>query len=216
MSIVHPDQAVELAPGVHWIGALDPHLRRFDIILSTANGTSYNAYLVRGEQGVAVIDTVKEAFADDFFRRLESVARYDEITTIVLNHLEPDHSGALPELLRRAPNPTSTPPCCAISRPECGWSAARWCCLKCCVARATRSSARSPNSIWCRKRAECPSPHAAHKIQRSSPGQACNRRQYGYGKAGQQGQEGLVSGSDCAACSPAAARRLQYGLVSFI
>ena len=39
-----------------------------------------------------------------FFRRLESVARYDEITTIVLNHLEPDHSGALPELLRRAPN----------------------------------------------------------------------------------------------------------------
>lgn len=31
MSIVHPDQAVELAPGVHWIGALDPHLRRFDI-----------------------------------------------------------------------------------------------------------------------------------------------------------------------------------------
>ena len=76
---------------------------RFDIILSTANGTSYNAYLVRGEHGVAVIDTVKEGFADDFFRRLESVARYDEITTIVLNHLEPDHSGALPELLKRAP-----------------------------------------------------------------------------------------------------------------
>ena len=67
MNIVHPDQAVELAPGVHWIGALDPHLRRFDIILSTANGTSYNAYLVRGEHGVAVIDTVKEGFADDFF-----------------------------------------------------------------------------------------------------------------------------------------------------
>ena len=37
MNIVHPDQAVELAPGVHWIGALDPHLRRFDIIL--AGGT---------------------------------------------------------------------------------------------------------------------------------------------------------------------------------
>ena len=97
------DSAVELAPGVHWVGALDPHLRNFDIILKTANGTSYNAYVVRGERGVAVIDTVKEAFADDFFRRLESVARYDEITTIVLNHLEPDHSGALPELLRRAP-----------------------------------------------------------------------------------------------------------------
>ncbi|WP_291992793.1 FprA family A-type flavoprotein [Candidatus Accumulibacter sp. ACC003] len=99
-------RAVEIAPGVHWVGALDPQLRRFDIILKTANGTSYNAFVVRGESGVAVIDTVKENFADDFFARLESVARYDEITSIVLNHLEPDHSGALPELLRRAPQAT--------------------------------------------------------------------------------------------------------------
>ena len=97
------DGFVEIAAGVHWIGVLDPGLRVFDIILRTANGTSYNAYTVRGSAGVAVIDTVKEAFADEFFARLESVARYDEITTIVLNHLEPDHTGALPELLRRAP-----------------------------------------------------------------------------------------------------------------
>ncbi len=96
-------QAVALSERVHWIGALDPNLRTFDIILKTANGTSYNAYLVRGSEGVAVIDTVKENFADDFFARLETVARYDEISVIVLNHLEPDHTGALPELMRRAP-----------------------------------------------------------------------------------------------------------------
>lgn len=97
------DGAVEIAPGVHWIGVLDPDLRSFDIILKTANGTTYNAYAVRGSDGVAIIDTVKSCLADDFFRKLESIARYDEISTIVLNHLEPDHSGALPELLRRAP-----------------------------------------------------------------------------------------------------------------
>lgn len=96
-------QAVALSERVHWIGALDPSLRTFDIILKTANGTSYNAYIVRGSAGVAIIDTVKENFADDFFARLESVARYDEIQVIVLNHLEPDHTGALPELMRRAP-----------------------------------------------------------------------------------------------------------------
>lgn len=96
-------QAVKLSERVHWIGALDPSLRTFDIILKTANGTSYNAYVVRGSAGVAIIDTVKESFADDFFARLESVARYEEITVIVLNHLEPDHTGALPELMRRAP-----------------------------------------------------------------------------------------------------------------
>ena len=95
---------IALAPGVFWIGALDPQLRVFDVILKTANGTTYNAYCVRGETGVAVIDTVKAEFADTFFERLEQVARYDEITVIVLNHLEPDHTGALPELMRRAPN----------------------------------------------------------------------------------------------------------------
>jgi flavorubredoxin len=94
---------VAIAPGVFWIGALDPQLRVFDVILKTANGTTYNAYCVRGETGVAVIDTVKAEFADTFFERLEQVARYDEISVIVLNHLEPDHTGALPELMRRAP-----------------------------------------------------------------------------------------------------------------
>ena len=97
-----PD-VVEIAPDTHWIGALDPGLREFDIILKTANGTSYNAYCVRGSLGVAIIDTVKASHAEEFFCRLEKVARYEEITTIVLNHLEPDHSGALPELMRRAP-----------------------------------------------------------------------------------------------------------------
>lgn len=96
-------QAVRLSERAHWIGALDPTLRTFDIILKTANGTSYNAYVIRGSAGVAIIDTVKENFAADFFARLESVARYDEIKVIVLNHLEPDHTGALPELMRRAP-----------------------------------------------------------------------------------------------------------------
>jgi NADH oxidase (H2O-forming) len=95
--------AVEFAPEVYWIGAMDPTLRTFDIILKTANGTSYNAYLVRGSKGVAIVDTVKENFSHEFFRRLESVADYSEIRAIVLNHLEPDHSGALPELMKRAP-----------------------------------------------------------------------------------------------------------------
>jgi len=103
LSIDGVPQAVTLSERVHWIGALDPSLRTFDIILKTANGTSYNAYVVRGSEGVAIIDTVKENFANDFFARLESVARYDEIKVIVLNHLEPDHTGALPELMRRAP-----------------------------------------------------------------------------------------------------------------
>ena len=100
---VHQGKAIQLADGVYWVGALDPALRTFDIILSTANGTSYNAYLIEGKDGFAVVDTVKEEFSDVFFQRLESVTDYSKIKYIVLNHLEPDHTGALPELLRRAP-----------------------------------------------------------------------------------------------------------------
>ncbi|PTV97062.1 flavorubredoxin [Rhodobacter aestuarii] len=98
-----PEGPVTVAPGVTWIGALDPGLRSFDVILKTSNGTTYNSYLVRGSEGVAVIDTVKAEFTGAFFKRFEESASYDEIRYIVLNHLEPDHTGAVPELVRRAP-----------------------------------------------------------------------------------------------------------------
>lgn len=103
MDVSSHREAVAFADNVYWIGVLDPTLRTFDIILRTANGTTYNSYLIKGSEGVAVIDTVKEGFSDEFFARLESVANYEDIKVIVLNHLEPDHSGALPELMRRAP-----------------------------------------------------------------------------------------------------------------
>ena len=93
----------EIAPSVHFIGAFDPRIRTFDIIMKTANGSSYNAYLVRGSEGVAVMDTVKKEFSEAFFKRLELLCDYDEIRYIVLHHLEPDHSGALLELMERAP-----------------------------------------------------------------------------------------------------------------
>lgn len=103
MFSIDNQHAVSIAKEVYWIGALDPDLRVFDIILKTANGTTYNAYLVKGNDGVAIIDTVKEQFADEFFRKIEEITSYDQIKYIILNHLEPDHTGALPELLRRAP-----------------------------------------------------------------------------------------------------------------
>ncbi|PLX46067.1 MAG: MBL fold metallo-hydrolase [Hyphomicrobiales bacterium] len=95
---------VEIANGVHWVGALDPDLRMFDLILKTANGTSYNAYVVHGGEGVAVIDTVKEEFSEIYFSKLEQITSYERIKAVILNHLEPDHAGAVPELMRRAPH----------------------------------------------------------------------------------------------------------------
>jgi flavorubredoxin len=94
----------KISDGVHFIGAFDPQIRTFDIIMKTANGSSYNSYLVRGSEGVAVMDTVKKEFSADFFERLEALCKYEEIKYIVLHHLEPDHSGALVELMSKAPH----------------------------------------------------------------------------------------------------------------
>lgn len=94
---------VPIASDVYFIGAFDPKIRTFDIIMKTANGSSYNSYLIRGSEGVAVMDTVKKEFSEPFFARLERLCGYDEIRYIVLHHLEPDHSGALLELMARAP-----------------------------------------------------------------------------------------------------------------
>lgn len=98
-----PGAQSQLCPNVHFIGAFDPMIRTFDIIMKTANGSSYNSYIVRGSEGVCVMDTVKKQFAGEFFERLKKLCRYDEIKFIVLHHLEPDHSGALIELMERAP-----------------------------------------------------------------------------------------------------------------
>ncbi|MGD9866172.1 MAG: hypothetical protein AB7S99_23480, partial [Pseudodonghicola sp.] len=65
VSPTSPD-ATQVADRVTWIGALDPMLRNFDVILKTANGTSYNAYAVRGSTGVAITDTVKQEFTEVF------------------------------------------------------------------------------------------------------------------------------------------------------
>jgi len=98
-----PGVHAALSKDVHFIGAFDPMIRVFDIIMKTANGSSYNSYLVRGSEGVCIMDTVKKRFSGEFFARLEKLCRYDEIKYIVLHHLEPDHSGALAELMERAP-----------------------------------------------------------------------------------------------------------------
>jgi len=94
---------VKIKNGVYFTGAFDPKIRTFDIIMKTANGSSYNSYVVRGSEGVAVMDTVKKEFSDEFFARLERICEYNEIRYIILHHLEPDHSGALIELMKRAP-----------------------------------------------------------------------------------------------------------------
>ncbi len=95
---------VEITKGVYWVGVLHPGLRVFDVIMHTRWGTSYNSYLVKGSEKIAVIDTVKDGFSDEHIEKISGACDASSIDYIICNHTEPDHSGGLLKLLKMAPN----------------------------------------------------------------------------------------------------------------
>lgn len=96
------NETIQIAPNVYFIGVFDPDIRTFDIIMKTANGSSYNAYLIKTDEGVVIVDTVKLEFQDEFFKKIEQLCSYDEIKYVLCHHLEPDHAGAIPTLIQKA------------------------------------------------------------------------------------------------------------------
>lgn len=95
---------IEISPNIYFIGVFDPDIRTFDIIMKTANGSSYNAYLIKTKEGVIIVDTVKLEFQKLFFKKIEKLCSYDEIKYVICHHLEPDHAGAIPQLMQKATN----------------------------------------------------------------------------------------------------------------
>ena len=97
--------ALEVTKDIYWVGALDPNLRIFDIIMYTPFGTTYNSYVVRGSEKTAVFETVKEKFFDEYLERLHSLhIDIEKIDYIVVDHTEPDHAGCIGKLLEIAKN----------------------------------------------------------------------------------------------------------------
>ncbi|MBW9144800.1 FAD-dependent oxidoreductase [Clostridium sp. CM027] len=97
--------ALEVTKDIYWVGALDPNLRIFDIIMYTPFGTTYNSYVVKGSEKTAVFETVKEKFFDEYLERLKSLdINIENIDYIVVDHTEPDHAGSVGKLLEIAKN----------------------------------------------------------------------------------------------------------------
>jgi len=94
-------KAVELKPGVYWVGYIDWSLRDFHGY-TTPRGTTYNAYLIVDEQ-VTLVDTVKKYGFSELVERISSVVDPGEIENLVVNHVEGDHSGSLPALMELVP-----------------------------------------------------------------------------------------------------------------
>jgi len=93
---------VQLAKGVYYVGAVDWNLRDFHGY-STPKGVTYNSYLIVDEK-ICLVDTVKAPFAGELMARVAQIVDPARIDYIIVNHVEPDHSGSLPVIMEKAPN----------------------------------------------------------------------------------------------------------------
>ena len=95
---------MEIKNNVYYIGVLDEKLKAFDIIMNLDHGTSYNSYLVKGEKEVAIIDSVKSNFVEEYIKNIEKHVKIEDINYLIVNHSEPDHAGSIETLLKMNPN----------------------------------------------------------------------------------------------------------------
>lgn len=94
---------IRVAEEVYWVGAIDWNVRNFHgYTYTTPRGTTYNAYLVRDEK-IALVDTVASQFAGEMLGRIRELVDPGRIDYLIANHGEIDHSGAIPEVLKLAP-----------------------------------------------------------------------------------------------------------------
>jgi flavorubredoxin len=102
----------KLKADVYWVGAVDWDRRLFDELIPLPDGTSYNAYLVKGSEKTVLIDTVDPTMSSVLIDNLDQLD-VKNLDHVIVNHAEQDHSGTLPQILKLYPNATvvATPKC---------------------------------------------------------------------------------------------------------
>lgn len=89
---------IPIVDGVYWVGSNDRRTALFESIWPIPRGVSYNSYLILDEK-VVLIDAVKDVSLRGYLLRLKRLLGPDrQIDYLVINHMEPDHSGAVPVL----------------------------------------------------------------------------------------------------------------------
>jgi anaerobic nitric oxide reductase flavorubredoxin len=98
--------SLEIKPGVYWIGLNDRTTDLFEGIWPIAGeGVTYNSYLIRDEKKV-LIDLAKGFKTEEFLDRVDAIVPLAELDYLVINHMEPDHTGAIRAFSRLSKNLT--------------------------------------------------------------------------------------------------------------
>ena len=94
---------VKISDSISYVGILNPILRIFDVVMKTEYGTTYNSYVVKGSEKTALVETCHLSYFEQYLKNIREVTKLEDIDYIILNHCEPDHSGALARLLELCP-----------------------------------------------------------------------------------------------------------------
>lgn len=95
--------ALKVLPDIYWVGAIDWDVRHFHgHTYTTKRGTTYNAYLILDDK-IALVDTVYGPFGNEMIENISQIIAPGKIDYIIANHVEIDHSGALPQILKLCP-----------------------------------------------------------------------------------------------------------------
>ncbi len=90
--------AREIKSGIFYVGAVDWDRRLFDELIPLPDGTSYNAYIIKGSEKTVLIDTVDPPKVNELVENLKEL-NIENIDYIIANHAEQDHSGSIPKML---------------------------------------------------------------------------------------------------------------------
>ena len=93
---------IKLAENIYYLGCNDRRTHLFENIWPIPNGISYNSYLIVDEK-IAIVDTIERQFIEDFLEHIEEIIGDRKIDYLIINHMEPDHTGALKAISKRYP-----------------------------------------------------------------------------------------------------------------
>ena len=98
------DKIISVKDNIYWIGANDYETDIFEAIWPLPHGVSYNSYLIKDDK-IAIIDTVKRNLIPSFIEKIRKIiGQQKTVDYLIINHMEPDHSGAIDVLRRLFPS----------------------------------------------------------------------------------------------------------------
>ena len=95
----------KITQDISWVGVDDYQTKLFEGLWPLDEGVSYNAYVINDEK-VAVIDAVRDIETESYLRKIKSIIGNKSVDYLIVNHMEPDHSSGIKDLLKAYPDAT--------------------------------------------------------------------------------------------------------------